>query len=155
VAGDPVNATDPSGEQTAVAGVEVTGFKCPAFMDCYSAEDFWRLFELIGGLSRAAVSAPATAFAAVAIYPTKANGDEDKILEQKAEDRRRKSRPTNAPAGTKPIDKGLKDRGKIHDIKKGIGAAPDDWVGVTPEGEIITTDPETGEAVDQGHVDDF
>lgn len=71
------------------------------------------------------------------------------------EDRRRGARPTDAPRGTRPIDQSGIDRGGIHDIKDGIGARPDDWVGVTPDGDVVTTDPETGEAVDQGNISDY
>ncbi|MGH6777758.1 MAG: RHS repeat-associated core domain-containing protein [Bradyrhizobium sp.] len=66
------------------------------------------------------------------------------------------SAPTNAPPGTRPIDKWGIPRGDIHDIKgpKGLQAGPTDWVGVTPEGNVITTGP-NGEAVNNGHVDDY
>ena len=71
-------------------------------------------------------------------------------------DKRRKSAPNNKPAGTKPIDKDGRAKGKIHDIKPDIGAAPDDWVGVTPDGEIVTTSPETGDTVWEGvNVNDY
>ncbi|VWX60730.1 RHS repeat-associated core domain-containing protein [Sphingorhabdus sp. 109] len=80
--------------------------------------------------------------------------ESDSSAEQKR-NKRRKGAPKDKPAGTKPIDKGKIDRGKLHDIKDGIGAAPDDWVGVDGDGNIYTTDPETGQAVNQGHLDDF
>jgi len=69
-------------------------------------------------------------------------------------ERRRQSRPRNAPPGTRPIDQSGLDRETIHKIKDGIGAGPRDWVGVTPDGEIITTDGE-GNAQDEGHVTDY
>ncbi len=69
-------------------------------------------------------------------------------------DRRRQSRPRNAPSGTRPIDQTDLDRETIHKIKDGIGAGPKDWVGITPDGEIITTDSE-GNAEPQGHVTDY
>jgi hypothetical protein len=62
-------------------------------------------------------------------------------------EKRRKSALKDKPAGTKPIDKDPRARGKIHDIKPVIGAAPDDWVGVTPSGDIVTTSPENGGTV--------
>jgi hypothetical protein len=42
----------------------------------------------------------------------------------------------------------------VHDVKDGIGARPDDWVGVDPNGDIVTTDPQTGKAVSQGNLSD-
>jgi hypothetical protein len=73
---------------------------------------------------------------------------------QTPEEKRLGSRPTNAPRGTRPIDKMGYNRGKIHGIKDAVGAGPADWVGITPDGRVIVTDPVTGEAVEAGHVDD-
>ena len=70
-------------------------------------------------------------------------------------DKRRQSKPTDAPKGTKPVDQSGLGREKIHDIKSRIGAGPKDYVGITPDGKVITTDPQTGQAVDEGHVSDF
>jgi hypothetical protein len=75
--------------------------------------------------------------------------------EQTPEERRVASKPTNAPKGTRAIDKAGIDKDGVHEIKDGIGAKPKDWVGITPDGGIITTDPETGEAVDQGNIIDY
>jgi RHS repeat-associated protein len=72
-----------------------------------------------------------------------------------ASDVRRKSKPLNAPSGTKPIDKDPRVKDKVHDIKGGIGAAPDDWVGITPDGDVVTTDPETGNSSDHGKYTDY
>ena len=60
------------------------------------------------------------------------------------------SKPKNCPAGTLPIDQvpGL-DRDDVHDIKGGVGAAPNDWTGITPGGHVITGDSK-GNAVDNG-----
>ena len=69
-------------------------------------------------------------------------------------DRSRQSRPKDAPTGTVPIDQSGLDRETIHKIKDGVGAGPKDWVGVTPEGNIITTGP-GGNAVDNGHTTDY
>ena len=68
----------------------------------------------------------------------------------------RHSAPTNKPPGTRPIDKmpaPIKD--KVHAAKPGLGLGAQDWVGVTPDGNIIATDPETGEAEHLGHIDDY
>jgi hypothetical protein len=68
--------------------------------------------------------------------------------------RSRQSRPRNAPSGTRPIDESGLDRGTIHGIKDAIGAGPKDWVGVTPEGEVITTGAD-GDAENHGPVTDY
>ena len=64
------------------------------------------------------------------------------------------SRPKNAPSGTKPIDKLGLSRPDIHDIKDGIGAAPNDWTGITPDGDVITSNPD-GSAENHGPADDY
>lgn len=69
-------------------------------------------------------------------------------------DRSRRSRPRNCPPGTVPIDSSDLDRETIHKIKDAIGAAPDTWVGVTPDGHIVTGDSE-GNVEDHGHVSDY
>src|SRR5258708_6965671 len=79
----------------------------------------------------------------------RANGDEER-----PEDRSRRSRPRNAPPGTVPIDQSGLDRETIHKIKDAIGAGPRDWVGVTPDGHVVTGDSD-GNAEDHGHVSDF
>lgn len=43
-------------------------------------------------------------------------------------------KPIDAPSGTKPIDNVGLPRDVIHDIKNDIGARPNDWTGVTPNG---------------------
>jgi RHS repeat-associated protein len=74
------------------------------------------------------------------------------ILSEAKPDREQK--PDNCPAGTKPVDKDKRlDRGKIHGIKDQLGAAPRDWVGITPDGRIITN--EGGQAVDNGPYSDY
>ena len=53
-----------------------------------------------------------------------------------------------------PIDQSGKSRDDIQGIKDGIGAGPKDWVGSTPDGHVITTDP-NGNADDHGSADDY
>ena len=64
--------------------------------------------------------------------------------------------PNDAPTGTRTIDKWNIGKDDIHDIKgpKGLQAGPTDWVGITPGGYIVTVGPK-GEAVINGHVDDY
>src|SRR5262249_22983710 len=69
-------------------------------------------------------------------------------------ERSRQSRPRNAPRGTRPIDESGLDKEDVHKIKDGIGAGPRDWVGITPEGEVITTDEE-GNAENHGPASDY
>ena len=68
------------------------------------------------------------------------------------------SKPKNCPAGTIPIDQSKGPRGwdkdDVHGIKDGVGAGPQDWVGISPDGHVITGDHE-GNAVDNGPVDPF
>lgn len=78
--------------------------------------------------------------------------DED---DEAPRDRSRRARPRNAPRGTVPIDQSGLDRETIHKIKDAIvGANPDTWVGITPDGHIVTTDGE-GNIEDHGHVSDY
>jgi RHS repeat-associated protein len=68
----------------------------------------------------------------------------------KASDKSRQSKPaTGTPPGTKPIDQKGKTREWIHGTKEDVGAGPRDWVGVAPNGDIITTNPD-GSAENHG-----
>ncbi|MBX3476299.1 MAG: RHS repeat-associated core domain-containing protein [Brevundimonas sp.] len=154
---DPVNRTDPSGRcvwdlcvtetylvaagATAVATVAIAS--CSANASC--RDGLVQAGAAIAGGIRTGAEAGRELFGNIL------NNDRD---DRAAQDRRRGSRPTNAPRGTRPIDQSDIDRGGIHDIKDGIGAQPDDWVGVTPDGGIVTTDPKTGLSVDQGNISD-
>ncbi len=71
-----------------------------------------------------------------------------------AGERSRQSRPRDAPRGTVPIDQSGLSREDIHKIKQRIGAGAADWVGITPDGHVITTD-ENGNTVDHGHMGDL
>ncbi len=67
----------------------------------------------------------------------------------------RSAKPKNCPAGTKPIDQFPDlDSDDIHEIKKGLGAKPDDWVGITPDGDVVTGG-DVGQAVNQGPFKDY
>lgn len=103
--------------------------------------------ELASGVS----SQPMTRLSVMQIQ--RAPEDEEESEDDPSE-RSRQSRPRNAPSGTRPIDQSGLDRETIHGIKDAIGAGPKDWVGITPDGEIITTDSD-GNAENHGHVSDY
>lgn len=68
------------------------------------------------------------------------------------------SKPDGCPVGTIPIDQAKGPRGwdkdDVHGIKDGIGAGSRDWVGVTPDGHVISGNHE-GNAVDNGPAEDY
>ncbi|UVT15741.1 MAG: RHS repeat protein [Nitrospira sp.] len=67
----------------------------------------------------------------------------------------RSAKPRNCPTGTKPIDQFPDlDTDDIHAIKKGLGAKPKDWVGITPDGDVIVGGDE-GQATNQGPYKKF
>jgi hypothetical protein len=80
--------------------------------------------------------------------------DDDEDDDDTPRDRSRRARPRNAPRGTVPIDQSGLDRDTIHKIKDAIGADPDTWVGITPDGDIVTTDSD-GNIENHGHVSDY
>ena len=63
-------------------------------------------------------------------------------------------KPIDAPSGTKPIDNVGLPRDVIHDIKNDIGARPNDWTGVTPNGDVVTAGPD-GRTINHGPVDSW
>ncbi|HVL94633.1 MAG TPA: hypothetical protein VM266_02120 [Solirubrobacteraceae bacterium] len=81
-------------------------------------------------------------------------GTRDRGRSHGAGERSRQSRPRDAPSGTVPIDQSGLSREDIHKIKRRIGAGAADWVGITPDGHVVTTD-ENGNTVDHGHKDDL
>jgi RHS repeat-associated protein len=71
-----------------------------------------------------------------------------------AQDRSRQSKPRDTPRGTRPIDQSGLGREDVHKIKDRIGAEPTDWVGITPDGHVVTAD-EDGNVIDHGDVGDY
>jgi hypothetical protein len=47
------------------------------------------------------------------------------------------------------------DHDAIEATKDAVGNGPADWTGITPDGDVITMDPETGEAVNNGPAGDL
>jgi hypothetical protein len=71
----------------------------------------------------------------------------------KGRDRSRQSKPNNCPPGTKPINE--TPWSKWHQpIKEGVGNGPDDWTGISPNGDVISTGP-NGEAINNGPATDY
>lgn len=100
---------------------------------------------------------PVTVGIGALIYSTPIGGGKDTISSPYLNDGAKpgnKSRPVDAPPGTKPIDASGLGRPDIHDTKTGIGAGPADWVGIAPNGDVITSDP-SGKARNHGPVDDY
>jgi hypothetical protein len=64
------------------------------------------------------------------------------------------SRPTNCPSGTRPIDRAGLTRAEIHKIKQGLQAGAKDYVGIAPNGDVITTNPD-GTAENHGGYGPF
>ena len=64
------------------------------------------------------------------------------------------SKPKDVPTGTKPIDQQGLSKDDIHKIKEGVGARPRDWVGITPDGDVITGN-EHGKAENHGLYKDY
>ena len=70
------------------------------------------------------------------------------------------SEPDNCPTGTLPLDKAKKKfglKGEDHNrIKgpRGTNSGPKDWVGIAPNGDVLTTNPD-GSIENWGPVGDF
>jgi RHS repeat-associated protein/uncharacterized repeat protein (TIGR02543 family) len=81
-------------------------------------------------------------------------------LSDKADKPRTESKPDNCPTGTLPLDKAKKKlglKGEDHNKIKGrsgTNSGPKDWVGIAPNGDIITTNPD-GSAENWGDYHDF
>ena len=66
-------------------------------------------------------------------------------------------KPQDCPAGTIPINQHPDTKGDVHGIKdqlRGDGVGPTSWVGVSPEGDIIVTNPD-GTAENLGPVSSY
>jgi hypothetical protein len=62
-------------------------------------------------------------------------------------------KPKNCPADTLPIDQ-TPWSPNHNDIKKGAGIPPTGWTGITPEGDVITSDG-NGNAINLGPASDY
>ncbi|WP_265561639.1 RHS repeat-associated core domain-containing protein [Sphingomicrobium arenosum] len=150
---DPINFPDPTGHNPAAAcvapGVNIVCAK--------TVEIVITTAVIIGGFVISQItdsgeaSDPQTEGEGYELEDTRSG---DRPAEE-GRNKRRGSAPTDKPKGTKPIDKAGIDREDLHAIKDDIGAAPDDYVGISPDGGIITTNPENGEAVHNGNIEDW
>jgi hypothetical protein len=59
------------------------------------------------------------------------------------------SKPIDAPPGTVPLPQAGLPKGVHGEIKQGVGAGPQDWTGIAPNGDVITTGP-GGKAINNG-----
>jgi RHS repeat-associated protein len=173
VGGDPLNRTDPTGEDC----VDPSSGPCETVLvaaqkiqppDVSRAAALAVLtYELAaeGGVASTVGVSFATVGVAVfgTLYPssladatcTPVTRCNVMTAEQKRSDQSRKSKPTNAPAGTKPIDKVGLSKDETHKVKDGqIG--PEDWAGVAPNGDVVTTNPDgTANTTDIGNLSDY
>ncbi|BBB62723.1 hypothetical protein UNDKW_4450 [Undibacterium sp. KW1] len=62
------------------------------------------------------------------------------------------SKPTDAPRGTRGIDEQGWDRDTVHEIKDGVNAGPKDWTGISPAGDVWTSDVD-GKGINHGPPD--
>lgn len=103
------------------------------------------LGELVVIGSRAAAVGFATVgtFVISVLWPSNtAFNDTTMSAEQKPPSKSRQSKPKNAPPGTRPIDQSPNSHDWIEGTKDAVGAGPADGVGVAPNGDIITTNPD-------------
>lgn len=66
-------------------------------------------------------------------------------------------KPKNAPPGTRKINEDNRTKDIVHPIKqalKGDGVGPESYVGVTPAGNIIVSNPD-GSMLDLGHFEQW
>jgi RHS repeat-associated protein len=101
------------------------------------------LQEIVVEGSRDAAVAFATTgvFVLGVLFPSNL-GDGVVQAEQKPPSKSRQSKPKNAPPGTRPIDQSPNGHEWIEGTKDAVGAGPADWVGVAPNRDIITTNPD-------------
>jgi hypothetical protein len=111
---------------------------------------------VVNGTREAAVAFATTGvFVFGVLWPSNTAFDDTTMgADQKPPSKSRQSKPKNAPPGTKPIDQSGLDRGDVHGIKDGIGAGAQDWVGITPNGDVITTNPD-GTAQNHGPASSY
>jgi RHS repeat-associated protein len=161
VKNDPLNASDPSGknalviEEVLVVGSAISA--CAATPSCTSytgaaAEEVAR--QLDTQMKTSVFLGYILWKGPWALYEQTRKDDNLMHAKQKRSEKSRKSKPTDAPRGTQPIDSVGLSKDDIHKIKEGINAGPEDYVGVTPNGEVITTNPD-GKSENHGDKGSF
>lgn len=69
-----------------------------------------------------------------------------------------RSKPTNCPVGTLPIDTAKKsfglDHGAVETIKEGSAASPTHWTGIAPNGDIWVG-TQDGKGRMEGNISDY
>jgi hypothetical protein len=110
--------------------------------------------EIVVTATRAASVAFATTgvFVFSVLFPSNLSDGVVQAEQKPPNNKSRKSKPTDAPPGTRPIDQSPNGHEWIEGTKEDVYAGPSDWVGVAPNGDIITTNPD-GTARNNGPSD--
>jgi RHS repeat-associated protein len=163
---DAINNTDPTGEDCMdpttgpCENVTVTAKRIPppspiamTATIAVRAANFHTLTITVAGFGNPLVAAFALLGCGDSVDSPACKGSNAVFAKDKgnqSSDKTRRSKPARGvPPGTRPIDQAGKSRDWVHGTKKDVNAGPQDWVGVAPNGDIITTNPD-GSAENHG-----